>query len=1284
MMTIQSGTLIHGRYRLEAETGRGGMAVVYRARDEKLQRSVAVKVLSESGLGTAGRARLIHEAQSAAQLNHPNIVTVHDVGEVEGTTFIVMELVEGGSLHDHRPESASEIVLVARQICLALEHAHAQGIVHRDLKPENVLLSVDGAVKLTDFGLALSIASRTTSEGAIAGTVFYLAPEQALGQPLDGRADLYALGVILYELVAGRLPFVAEEPLAVVSQHLYTPVVPPSTYDESIPSALEALILLLLAKRPEDRPPSAAEVGRLLETLDLAAGRGPTASMLERIARGRLVGREHELQQARALWQKVTAGVGQVLLVSGEPGVGKTRLIRELAAQAAVSGGCVLMGECYAGSGGPYAPVAQMIQQAVDGRTPEELGLPEFVLADLIALAPILRARHPAVLPNPPADPRTEQQRRADSVVLLLSALSRRGPVLLVLEDAHWADGASLALLHHVARRSHQPETRLMTVLTYREVELDEARSLNEVLLDLDRERLATRLKLARLSHDETRDLLAVLFQEEITPEFLDGIYRETEGNPFFVEEVCKAFIEQGVLTREGGRWHRPSMSEIHVPQSLRVAMQSRLSRLPDGAQEMLRRAAIIGREFDHALLQTVCDLEDEALIEALEAAERAQLIEEVHRPGEARSASPRFSFVHALIPHTLAEGISGLRKQRLHRRVAEGLETIGAARLDELAETIGRHFAEAAEWDRAVEYLVRAGDHATLVYAYPEAIADYEEALGILRERKDYEPEARLQIKLGSLYHSIFDFARSRRAYQEGFARWHEAGASASRAPRPSSARTLTFASVSPRTLDPGFSGWTDEALLIDHIFAGLLERTPEMDLVPDLARSWEIGDDGLSYVFRLREDATWTDGTSVTAGDVEFAWKRILDPRSGSPNAPLLDCLKGARAFRLGEKTSEDELGVRAVDDATLHVQLEAPCGFFLHLLACPGMYAVPRRVVEAKGSTWWQPENIITCGPFEIRTWVPGEQMRLSRYDKYHGRFLGNLDAVDIRLVHDWNLRLDYDLFQAGEVSVAGVPDEKFADARRQYPGQLSEFPAASSGWIGLDTAHAPFDDVRVRQALAHGLDREALANEAFRGSFPAATGGIVPPGFPGHHPGIGLPYDLERARILLRQAGFPEGRGFPSLAMLVTTPQKDSAWLRNVIAQWSKLGLSIHGEALAPREYEERLHQDPPALYAQGWVADYPDPDNFLRVALWALPSTSWNQEYHESVQTAATSAHPATRHTLYERAETILVQQAAVIPFLYGRFLTLLKPWVKTWPHSPVRSFFLKDAIVEST
>ena len=221
------GATLQNRYRLDAELGRGGMGVVYRAHDTLLDRNVAVKVLSDAKLGSEGRARLLREAQSAAHLDHPNIVSVHDAGEADGVPFIVMQLVEGDSLHDRPPREIDAIVSVARQLCAALEHAHAHGIVHRDLKPENVLITPGDTAKLMDFGLARSTASRLTQEGTLVGTVFYLAPEQALGEAIDGRADLYSFGVMLYELTTGRLPFTADDPLAVISQHLHAPVVPP-------------------------------------------------------------------------------------------------------------------------------------------------------------------------------------------------------------------------------------------------------------------------------------------------------------------------------------------------------------------------------------------------------------------------------------------------------------------------------------------------------------------------------------------------------------------------------------------------------------------------------------------------------------------------------------------------------------------------------------------------------------------------------------------------------------------------------------------------------------------------------------------------------------------------------------------------------------------------------------------------------------------------------------------------------------------------------------------------
>jgi predicted ATPase len=782
------GVLLNGRYRLDAELGRGGMGQVYRAHDTLLDRDVAVKVLSAPELGAEGRARLLREARAAAGLNHPNIVTVHDVGVADvapsgdGLPFIVMELVAGPSLHDRRPESLEETVAVARQVCAALEHAHAHGIIHRDLKPENVLLALGpqagtgATAKLVDFGLARSMASRLTAEGAIAGTVFYLAPELALGQAYDGRADLYALGVMLYELTTGRLPFLADDPLAVISQHLHAPAVPPRARDEAIPPALDALILRLLSKDPQDRPATAAEVLRALEApeiLDRQAIPARELSVLERIERGRLVARAEELAQARAIWRKACAGEGGLLLVSGEPGIGKTRLVREFITEVQVAGDRVLVGECYQEGGAPYAPFAQILRRAFRDGAGEELvaALPEFVLADLLSLAPGLRRRFPEVPPNPPLDPKSEQQRLFENVVAFCQALCSRAPLLLVLEDAHWADSGSLALLRHLARRMRRQP--LLLVATYREVELDQTRPFQEVLLDLNRERLATRLRLSHLDRDGTRDMLAVLFAEEITPEFLAGIYTETEGNPFFVEEVCKALVESGQVTFVDGYWDRPDMEELEIPQSVRVAVQSRVGRMPPQCQEVLRLAAILGREFEFETLLEASDpspgsgqgADEEGLIEALECAARAQLVEEV-RAGR----DVVFGFTHALIPATLSEGVSTLRRRRLHRRAAAAIERLHPDDFEALAY----HYSEAGDEERALVHHRQAGERAAAAYANVEAEGHYRAALELV----DAEAErADLLSELGRMLHRQSRYEEAIEVWQEGIARYQALG---------------------------------------------------------------------------------------------------------------------------------------------------------------------------------------------------------------------------------------------------------------------------------------------------------------------------------------------------------------------------------------------------------------------------------------------------------------------------------------------------------------------------
>ncbi len=263
-MTSQAQTLFDGRYRLEGELGQGGMAVVYRAHDERLNRPVAIKMLRPQFAGDQNfLTRFRREAQAVAILSHPNLAAVWDTGEVNAIPYIVMELVDGDNLKTRiaaqAPFSAERAVGLMIQICEGVGAAHRAGVVHRDLKPQNILLARTGQIKVTDFGIARSLAATTstTQTGPVWGTAQYIAPEQAAGQPVAPATDVYSLGVILYEMVTAHLPFEADTPLALAMQHLQAEPPPIRTYNPSVPVGLEHIITKAMAKKAQARYPDA-------------------------------------------------------------------------------------------------------------------------------------------------------------------------------------------------------------------------------------------------------------------------------------------------------------------------------------------------------------------------------------------------------------------------------------------------------------------------------------------------------------------------------------------------------------------------------------------------------------------------------------------------------------------------------------------------------------------------------------------------------------------------------------------------------------------------------------------------------------------------------------------------------------------------------------------------------------------------------------------------------------------------------------------------------------------
>ncbi|MGD8396538.1 MAG: protein kinase, partial [Candidatus Eiseniibacteriota bacterium] len=792
---LAAGRILAGRYRIDGEIGRGGMATVYRARDQELERDVAIKVLHRRDLtGEQGR-RLLREARAVAALNHPHIVTIHDVGLEGEIPFIIMELVDGNNLRQLARAPLGRVVEIACQLCRALEHVHARQMVHRDLKPENVLVTWDGdapTVKLADLGIALSRAhTRQTEAGTLVGTALYLAPEQALGRPVDARADLYALGVVLYELIAGRPPFEGDDPLTIVSQHLHAPVVAPRAFRPDLPSALESIVVDLLSKDPARRPGSAREVLARFDGLaSTSPASGPAAArapidrqvdagdasdtdlpsgdyvaLLDELVRGRLVGRSTELAELRDLWRRAGQGHGHIALVSGEPGVGKTRLARELVAQAQFEGAEVLAGGCYEyDATTPYLPFVEAlrawVQRQDDATLAEKVGP---IACELVRLAPEIADRLPGIEEPPRLEPHEERLRLFDSVARFLRTLAAERGLLVWLEDLQWADQGTIALLHDILR--HLRDARLLVLGTYREVELDRVHPLSRALIDWNRGRLATRVQLGRLTPDGTGAVLATLLgQDSVSGSFVTAIHAETDGNPFFLEETVKALIEQGQIHRHDGEWIACDVQQLTVPQSVRAAIGRRLDRLDASSLEVLHTAAVIGKVFTFDEMRAASPSGEDELLDALDVASAAQLIELL--PGES------FAFTHDKIREVLYEELNPVRRRRLHRRFAEGLEHQLGQRADEHAQDLAHHYLQGGAIESGMRHAIAAARRAERVYAHDEAIECLARARECAEELEDTEVSRDIEERLAAVHAARGDSDATARHLEQALAR--------------------------------------------------------------------------------------------------------------------------------------------------------------------------------------------------------------------------------------------------------------------------------------------------------------------------------------------------------------------------------------------------------------------------------------------------------------------------------------------------------------------------------
>ena len=486
--------------------GRGGMGVVYRALHVPLKREVALKVITpEASADESFRARFRRELEAAAAIQHPNVIPIHHAGEEDGLLFLTMRYVDGADLArvvaaQTRLEPVRAARLIA-QVGAALDAAHASGVVHRDVKPANVMLEGEGEAEhalLTDFGLTKLLYSDTkvTQTGAVIGTFDYTAPEQLDEREVDARTDVYALGCVLFQALTGRVPYPRDRLAAKLFAHFEAPPPSVTALVPEAPAGLDAVINQALAKDPADRHQSAGDLARAaLAAVDqpslargvslLVAGESAPgwhwntpaprqrgvplpAALTGELGGGPFVGRAEVLERLRARYAAAAQGRRQVVVLAGEPGIGKSRLAIEFARETHAHGATVLFGRSDPESLVPYQPFVSAVQHAMAHR--DSVALPaelEPELSELARLVPALR-RHLPELREPLADdPETRRYRLFEAVTRLLGFLAAERPIVLLLDDLQWVDASTALLLGHLLRDVE--DTRLLVLGTFRD-----------------------------------------------------------------------------------------------------------------------------------------------------------------------------------------------------------------------------------------------------------------------------------------------------------------------------------------------------------------------------------------------------------------------------------------------------------------------------------------------------------------------------------------------------------------------------------------------------------------------------------------------------------------------------------------------------------------------------------------------------------------------------------------------------------------------------------------------
>jgi oligopeptide transport system substrate-binding protein len=490
--------------------------------------------------------------------------------------------------------------------------------------------------------------------------------------------------------------------------------------------------------------------------------------------------------------------------------------------------------------------------------------------------------------------------------------------------------------------------------------------------------------------------------------------------------------------------------------------------------------------------------------------------------------------------------------------------------------------------------------------------------------------------------------------------------------APQPAGGQgTLNLTDTGPITLDPAVAAEASSAMYIFQLFSGLVRLDENLQVAHDIASSWDKSPDGKTYTFHLRRDVKFADGRPVTASDFKYSWERALSPATNSLTAgTYLNDIVGA-ADVLARKATQLS-GVKVLDDYTLQVTIDAPKAYFLDKMAYPTAFVVDKTNVQS-GSNWWRHPN--GTGPFQLQQWQPDQRLVLQRNDNYYGN-KAKLSQVVFKLYSGSPMQL----YQGGSIDVASVSADYMGlvtDPGNPVFQELNVFPELSLYYIGFNCTAPPFDDVNVRQAFSLAVDKSRVISLA-TDNVVAEASGILPPGLPGYNADLqGLQFDMPKAKQLIASSKYGDVSKLPPIVLTTSGWGGDiSGVLGGVIEEWRRnLGVEVTVRQLEPEAFIYALSQEKNELFDTGWIADYPDPQDFLdmlfRTGAQNNTGNYSNPQLDSLLDKAAVEPDPETRLNMYQNAEQMVVQDAAVLPLFFGRNYVLVKPYVKGYGLSPL-------------